>query len=168
MNIDSVSSVNLRKKVGMGCKLIDDEIFINCSGCEKKKFLGKDTCVIVKVRYSNSNETKEVHMCDICTDIFIDLLRYGKHVIYSDWKRKSFTKRMTSSKSDSYCFKCFNSSTSHIYFKFISEQGIESSDRVCANCACMYLEILDDADFSEFEYPFISDSDTVSYAGGRI
>lgn len=159
--ITTISSLNLRTSRGKADRTIDEPIDFSCSFCRRSHAIGDSTFVLVKVEYCLNGSCKEVQMCEVCVDVFTDLIRSGPRVL-SDahtWKRVSRVVRMGSVHEDLFCFNCFSDGDSHVFVKFddLTVPGptpAYETKRVCAKCAICYFDQMERKEqFAECEFP---------------
>ena len=145
MSINVVSSLNLRMGRDNG-KTLKEPIEFECS-CGKRCLLGRDSFVLAKIEYELSGESCQVVLCDRCTDMLVDVARFGPRVIDAGdaWNIRSRVARISMVKEELYCFKCLGQDSSHLFMKFddLSKDAVTySTMRICARCAISYLTML--------------------------
>jgi hypothetical protein len=154
MEISAASSLNIRMiKRGMS-RVLDDTIPFKCSVCGKRRSLGKNESVMVKMSYQiDEGVTEEAKLCGCCTDLLTDMMRYGPRVVNEahKWCRVSRVARVSLVRNDLFCFGCLGNSTTHLFVKFddlkvVGESAKYSTKRICAKCALSYMMMLKQSD----------------------
>jgi len=154
MEIKAASSLNLRMiKRGLS-RVLEEPIPFKCSVCGKRRILGKNESVLVKMSYViNGGELCEVKLCGCCVDLLTDMMRYGPRVINEahKWRRVSRVARVSLVQNDLFCFGCLGTATTHLFVKFddLAVAGVSASygtKRICAKCALSYMMMLTQAD----------------------
>lgn len=147
--IRSISSLNLRRSRGTKKKEMDDPISFSCSVCLRKLKLGRTSGMMAKIAYTLNDKPMEVQMCELCSDVFCDVARYGPRVIseLSYWSRKSVVSRMSLVQQYGKCFNCLEKLDTHIFLKYddlrvASRTEVFDSKRLCAKCVISYLSIM--------------------------
>ncbi len=154
MEIKAASSLNMRMiKRGLSRKL-DETIPFKCSVCGKRRGLGKNESVMVKMSYAiNGGDDEEVQLCGCCIDLLTDMMRYGPRVVHEahKWRRVSRVARVSLVRNDLFCFGCLGNASSHLFVKFddLAIVGVTakySTKRICAKCALSYMMMLKQSD----------------------
>ena len=154
MKLDIISSLNMRMG-RKGIRHMDDTINFTCS-CGKRKKLGKNAGVMVRIVYSIDSKNYKAVLCDDCADKLVDIIRFGPSVLLegNGWKKKSNIARASKVDGELFCFKCLAKDKTHLFVKYddLRSKGKEnySTIRVCARCALTYLTMmLDDTEPSD-------------------
>jgi hypothetical protein len=149
----SVSSLNLRMGRGEMRKL-DELIGYECSVCGKKRVLGVNAAVLVKMEVDVGRGIEELHLCDACIDVVSEAIRFGPRVIDEarTWVLKTRVARVSAVQEELVCFKCMGRADSHMFIKYDDCSCADGmvrlascsygAVRVCARCVLSYLELL--------------------------
>jgi hypothetical protein len=144
-----VSSLNLRTIRRSEKRVIDDPISFECSVCGKKRWLGKTTFALVRLKCEVETGLKEMKVCGCCMDLLTDAARHGPRVITEahKWLRSSRVARVSLVDEDLFCLNCLGTADSHLFIKYddLLEGGKSSAyatKRICARCVISYLGML--------------------------
>lgn len=108
-----------------------------CTVCGGEVSLGKTSKAMVRVEFV---QAKGEVLCHRCSDIIIDIMRYGQVVIGSafNWNLRSRMTGMSAVFDDIQCGKCLQRSMTHVVAKFngLEKDGVvrRKSVKCCARC----------------------------------
>lgn len=161
--IKTISSLNLRTRRGKPIRSLSEPFRYYCSLCTRRRTLGVNDSVLIKVDYCLDDQCKEVKICERCIDVLSDCLRFGPKVLEQihRWERKSRVVRVSFVEGERECYTCPNSNSTHMYIKFddLARGGsCEHYDwsRVCARCVMSYMEMMIESnDLNTAKVPFI-------------
>ena len=147
MSFSSISSLNLR--TGREDSRHCDPIPYVCGICGVRHILGSDSFVLVRFEYILGKSKKEIVLCDRCSDVLADFVRFGPRVGYESnrWEICSRIARVSLVQDTLFCACCLKKDDTHLVIKF--DDLLISGDkeeyhfkRVCARCAISYLSLL--------------------------
>lgn len=174
MEIKAASSLNMRMiKRGMSREL-EDTIPFKCSICGKRRRLGDNEAVMVKMVYAiNGEAPEEVKLCGCCIDLLTDMMRYGPRVVNEahKWRRVSRVARVSLVRNDLFCFGCLGNATTHLFVKFddltiAGKSAKYGTKRICAKCALSYMMMLKKSDeVGKRRFPVVK---AEMYSSGRV
>jgi len=148
--IRAISSLNLR--MGRGDpRTMKEPIDFKCSVCRKMRVLGAGASVMVKMQIESGNGIEDLLLCDACSDVLTEVLRFGPRVIAEAyrWELSSRVARVSIVHEDLFCFKCMGRADSHMFIKFDDVRNSEFSKscqydtvRVCSRCVYSYIQLM--------------------------
>jgi hypothetical protein len=147
--IQSVSTINLRSCTGV--RELSEPIPFTCTACDRRLKLGKTSPAVAKISYDAGGERVDAVLCAKCLDVLADSIREGPKVVEQahSWRLQSSVVRVSYSQELLFCFKCMKKLDSHLFMKYEDllsmKRGTKKAYtelRVCAACACAYLEML--------------------------
>ena len=150
MEIKAASSLNMRMIKRGQSRDLSETIPFTCSVCGKKRKLGGNETVMVRMLYTlNGEEPVEAQLCGCCVDLLTDMMRYGPRVVSEahKWRRVSRVARISLVQNDLFCFGCLGNSTTHLFVKFddltmVGNTAKYGTKRICAKCALSYMMML--------------------------
>jgi hypothetical protein len=161
----ALSSLNLRMGRGESRKL-EESIQFSCSLCAKRRRLGKDHDVLVRMSLlKECGEALDLQVCGTCMDILVESIKHGPRVIQESrsWPISSRVARVSLVPEELRCCYCMVKSKSRVYVKYdnLKTSGLKAKEcsyeemRACPRCVLSYMGLMKENETHKVAKPMV-------------